>query len=149
MTAALSTAVVTHLRLFSPPPWQPSSLCGLKKTPPRSRDRQRNGKFQVIEHRSPRPPPPHTLLHQPCLQRLPGPSVPPHHHHRLIFHFGETLGDKEHEAGLEGPKVGSPWRPRRLAHRNAEPWVRTGTRRPPAAPPGKGSREARCSCPGP
>lgn len=38
-------------------------------------------------------------------------------HHRLMFHLGETLGNKEHEAGLEGPKVGSQWRPMQLINK--------------------------------
>lgn len=52
---------------------QPSSFCDFKETLPWSRELKRNGKFQVSEQ--------HTLqvsfLHQPCLRRLPGPSVPP------------------------------------------------------------------------
>lgn len=39
-------------------------------------------------------------------------------HHWLIFHSGETLGNKEHEAGLEGPKVGSQWRLTQLINKN-------------------------------
>lgn len=81
----------------------------LTKTLPWSCELQRDGKFQASKQHS---------LQVPFISPALGGSQALLSHHQLIFHLGETLGNKEHEAGLEGPKVGGQWRLMRLINKN-------------------------------